>query len=206
MKKSTVFSNIYLAMIARIGIVALLFSVTRLLFYILNRGYFQVESFTDLLSIFLNGIRFDLSSIMFINLLFVALQTLPLNVRYNKVYRKISEILFYITNGIALALNCIDLVFFRFIFRRTTWDVIKGSIIGDDLQTVFWQYIFDYWYVLIIFIVLIFCLIYLYRKTVVPANSRLKTLSTISCSNNMVSDHHNIFCIDLPWWPAVAPH
>ena len=176
MKKSRVFSNIYLAMIARIGIVALLFSVTRLLFYIFNRGYFQVETFTDLLSIFLNGIRFDLSSIMFIDFLFVALQTLPLNVRYNNVYRKISEILFYITNGIALALNCIDLVFFRFIFRRTTWDVIKGSIIGDDLQTVFWQYIFDYWYVLIIFIVLIIFMVYLYRKTVVPANSRIKTL------------------------------
>lgn len=176
MKKTTVFSNIYLALLARIGIIALLFTITRLVFYFLNRGYFVSISLHELLTIFLNGIRFDLSSIMFINLLFIALQTLPLNNRYNKVYRKISEILFYFTNGIALALNCIDLVFFRFIFRRTTWDVIKGSIIGDDLQTVFWKYIFDYWYVLFIWIGLIFCMVYLYRKTIALSGFRLKTI------------------------------
>ncbi len=174
MKKTTVFSNIYLALLTRIGIITLLFSVTRLIFYFFNKDYFSEANTTQLFAIFLNGIKFDMSSIMFINLVFIALQTLPLNIRYNKAYRKISELLFYVTNGIALLLNCIDLIFFRFIFRRTTWDVVKGSLIGDDLQTVFWQYLADYWYVGLIWVGLIILMVLLYGKTKALIESRIK--------------------------------
>jgi phosphoglycerol transferase MdoB-like AlkP superfamily enzyme len=176
MKKTTVFSNIYFTLFARIGIIALLFTITRLLFYFLNRGYFSETTFPGLLSIFLFGIRFDLSSILFINLLFVALQTLPLNIRYNRVYCRISEILFYVTNGLALMLNCVDLMFFRFIFRRTTWDVVKGSLIGDDMQTVFWKYLADYWYLTIIWIGLIVLMVFLYKRTISSVFVRIKTI------------------------------
>jgi phosphoglycerol transferase MdoB-like AlkP superfamily enzyme len=174
MKKSFVFSNIYLAMIARLGIVALLYSVSRILFFILNKGYFHFADAGQLLATFFYGIRFDLSAIMFINLLFVALQTIPLNIRYNKIYRKISEIIFYVTNAAGMALNCIDMVFFRFIFRRTTWDVMKGSLIGDDLKTVGAKYLIDYWYAVLIWIGLILIMIFLYRRTIAEANQRIK--------------------------------
>jgi len=176
MKKSTVFNNIYLALFARIGIIALLFTITRILFYILNKGYFHLAGFGDLMTVLLYGIKFDFAAIGFINLLYIFLQTIPLNIRYHKVYQKISEILFYITNAAALALNCVDLVFFRFIFRRTTWDVVKGSVIGDDFQTVFVKYLTDYWFVVLIWIGLVLLMIFLYRLTVVPSSYRIKGL------------------------------
>ena len=164
--KASVFKNIYISLLLRFGIITMLFTISRILFYFFNRGYFQETGLSDLFAIFLYGIKFDLSSVAFINLLYIALQTIPHNIRYNKVYQKISEIIFYLTNSIALLFNCVDLVFYRFIFRRTTWDVLKGSFIGDDFRTVFLKYISDYWFVVLIWILLILIMIFLYRKTI----------------------------------------
>ncbi|MEI6122523.1 MAG: sulfatase-like hydrolase/transferase [Bacteroidota bacterium] len=165
MKKPQFTHNIYIALLLRLGIVLGIYTVLRLLFYVLNQAYFQNLSAGELAKILFFGIRFDASAIMFINLLFIFLCILPFNFRSNKYYRLFTEIIFYITNAAGIMLNCVDLVFFRFIFRRTTFDVVKGSIIGDDLSTMFWHYLFSYWYVVLIALFLIAALIFLYRKT-----------------------------------------
>ncbi len=118
-----------------------LYTVLRLLFYFLNIGTFGAITGVDLCKILFFGLLFDASAIIYINALFIIMQTLPINFREKRWYQLVAEIVFYVTNTIGIIFNCVDLVFFRFIFRRTTFDVIKGSIIGDDLQSLFWNYL-----------------------------------------------------------------
>ncbi len=176
MKRFYIANNNYVALLSRFAILLFISTLLRLLFYILNYQYFQNISVAELIKILFFGLRFDASSLMFINVLYIVMQTIPFNFRANKIYQLIAEIIFYLTNIAGIIFNCIDLVFFKFIFRRTSYDVIKGSLIGDDFKTVFWRYIFDYWYVLVIFLIIVTALIFLYRKTKRTTFPKIKTL------------------------------
>ncbi len=176
MKRLQISNNIYVALLSRLGIILFLYSVLRILFYSLNYHYFESISGMELYRICCFGMLFDASAIIFINSLYILLQVAPFNFRSNKSYQLSAEIIFYLTNTIGIIFNCVDLVFFRFIFRRTTFDVIKGSIIGDDLQSLFWNYLYDYWYVVVIAIALVATMVYLYRKTKKVKHTQIKTV------------------------------
>lgn len=164
MKKLFSFNNIYFALLSRILIIVILFTLTRIIFYIFNSNYFSTSP-QEFFFILLFGLKFDISAIVVVNILYIFFQTIPFNFRGNKAYQKTLEIIFYITNGIAIFLNCVDVVYFRYVFRRTTFDIIKSIFIGEDFRTMFWKYVADYWYILIIWIVMILLMVFLYKKT-----------------------------------------
>lgn len=164
MKKLFSLNNIYFVLITRVVILLLLFTITRIIFYIFNAGNFSVD-FGKFCLILINGLRFDISAIVLINAVYIIFQTIPFNFRSNKTYQKILEIIFYITNAIAILLNCVDIAYFKYIFRRTNYDIMKSIFIGDDFRTVFSKYLADYWYVIFIWILLIVLLVFLYKKT-----------------------------------------
>jgi len=164
MKKIFSLHNIYFALIIRIGILLLLFTLCRILFYTFNAAYFSLN-FGTFFSVLFYGLRFDISVIVLVNVFYIFFQVLPFNFRSNKTYQFILELIFYITNAVALFLNCIDLVFFRYVFRRTTFDIVKSTFIGDDFSTMFWKYVSDFWYIFLIWVGLIILMIVLYKKT-----------------------------------------
>lgn len=169
--------NIYFVLLKRVGILLLLFTFTRILFYLFNIDYFSELNIAELWLILLYGLRFDISAIVFINSLYIISQTIPFSFRYKKTYQKFFEIFFYITNSVALTLNCIDFFYFKFIFRRTTYDILQSVLIGDDLKTLFWSYVADYWYILPVLFFLIFLMVFLFKRTHVkkpPMYSKLK--------------------------------
>ena len=136
----------------------LLFSICRVLFYIFNKDLFGAIEFSDLLTIMRGGLRFDVSAVLYTNVIYILLQILPFRFRGAEIYRKISKCIFLITNSIAIAMNCIDIVYFRFTLRRTTWSVFREF--SNDLGnvTLISRFFIDYWYVLLIFCLLIFLL------------------------------------------------
>ncbi|MGQ0826771.1 MAG: LTA synthase family protein [Bacteroidota bacterium] len=75
--------------------------------------------------------------------------------------------LFVSVNSIALLANCADLVYFQFTLKRTTADVFHffGGEIGNDLGRLLPLFIKDYWYVVVIWLILTALLYYLYEKT-----------------------------------------
>lgn len=163
MKRLQYLHNIYFALLIRLGISLLLFFLTRVLFLAFNYEYFSFNSTYDFFRIFFFGLKFDLSVVMLINAFYIFLQTLPFAFRASKIYQGFAEGIFYLTHIIALLPNCVDLVFFRFIFKRSTFDVAQSVFIGDELETLFFQYIRDYWYVVVIWLALIAVMILLYR-------------------------------------------
>ncbi len=72
------------------------------------------------------------------------------------------KIVFYFFNAIALIISIVDLEYFQFNNKRLTFDIIK--IVNEGEGTVM-QYAKDYWYLLVLLIVLIFIIEFFYRKT-----------------------------------------
>ena len=150
--------NVYVALLVRLAIVLLLFFISRLLFYVLNTDYFPGITFDRWMRILKGGFRFDLAAMIYVNSLFILLQILPLPIRYNSIYQKISRIVFFITNGLALLVNTIDFIYFRFTLRRSTLSVLDEFANEKGKSNFFLRFIIDYWYVALIYVLLIILL------------------------------------------------
>ena len=106
----------------RLSIIFLLFSLQRLLFFLFNSSYFPQMSMVHLGELMLSGLKFDLTAVLYINSLYILLMLFPIRLKYNLPYKKFLKILFFVTNGIALAANFIDVVYFRYICLLYTSD------------------------------------------------------------------------------------
>jgi phosphoglycerol transferase MdoB-like AlkP superfamily enzyme len=118
----------------------------------------------EFFSIMKGGMLFDISAAVYINMLFILLQIIPFDFRYNKIYQKISMYLFFITNGLALAVNSADFVYYRFIFKRATADVFRTFENESHLAKMFFKFLLDYWPAALICIFLWFLMVFLYKK------------------------------------------
>ncbi|MBA3899544.1 MAG: LTA synthase family protein, partial [Bacteroidetes bacterium] len=113
----------------------------RLLFYGMNYSHFPDFDIWA----FVAGIRFDLVAITYTNIIFILLSLIPSAVRGRRVYQSILKSTFFIFNGLALAVNCIDLVYFRFTLKRTTADIFKLQGIKQDVINLLPQFMMDFW-------------------------------------------------------------
>lgn len=152
----------YRLLFKRLLIVFLLFTLCRVMFYVFNYHYLPAVSVQNFLLLLIYGWRFDISAIIYINLLFILLHILPLRIRNSKGYQQILKFLFLTSNSIALLFETADFVYFRFTLKRTTADVF--GIAGDFFQLLP-QYLKDFWYLLFIWMGLVLLDWVLYRKT-----------------------------------------
>lgn len=154
--------NLYLLLVWRFFVVMLLFSVCRVAFYVINRGYFPNTDFHGMLKLMRGGILFDTSAVLYTNLLYFALFLIPLGYRYNPVFQHVMKYFYLITNGLALGANAIDFIYFQFGFRRTTASIFSEFKHEDNLVALLPKFITGYWYVVLIWIVLMVVLFFTY--------------------------------------------
>lgn len=160
-KKSLHTKSHLLLLIWKLFAILLLFSLTRLIFYLFNLHYYQELQSTEVLSIFYYGLRFDLAAVLIINLPIIILLAIPFRFRSKKKYLKIADIYFLIMNSLAIAVNLVDVIYFRFTFKRTTADIINYLSTGDDFAGLVPVFIRDFWYMFVIWIILIVILAWL---------------------------------------------
>ncbi len=157
-------NNLYLLLVWRFVVVMFLFSVCRIVFYLINSGYFPNMTFAGMIKIMRGGLAFDTTAIIYTNILYVILFLLPFTFRYNNIYQNILKYLFYITNSIALLANCCDFIYFQFTMRRTTASVFSEFKHENNMGSLIPKFIVDYWYVVIIWIALTAVLVFAYGK------------------------------------------
>ncbi len=163
--KNWVFSrNIFLVLIYRIILIMFLFTLCRLGFFLFNLKMFPGVSFSQLFTMLKGGLTFDISAVVYINMVFILLNILPFEFRYKEGYQAVLKYLFFITNGIALAMNGMDFVYYRFVDKRATADVF-GTFEHDSNNTkVFFRFLTDYWPATLFTLFTWFLMVYLYRK------------------------------------------
>lgn len=163
-KAGSIQGNIVVVTLVRVLIVVGLLFLSRLVFFAFNYKYFSPAGFTELGKIFLFGLRFDLAAAFIINAPFIVLNTLPFQFRFNKIYQGINNGYFYLLNGIALMTNLIDMIYFRFTLKRLTADMFKYVGVGGDFDKLIPQFLKDFWYAAVCWIIFLFLLVYLTRK------------------------------------------
>ena len=78
-----------------------IYTTSRIYFFLNNRINLESFSYID----FVEGIRFDLSALVYINIPILILLLVPTKLRHNKDYLKLTNSLFYILNFIFIVFN-----------------------------------------------------------------------------------------------------
>lgn len=167
--------NYYWVFLYRLLIALFLFQISRILFYLLNRPMFPGLTWSQWGNILKGGFRFDLSALLYVNLLFILMMLFPFPFRKKEGYQRIIKAIFFLANGIALFLNCIDFIYFRFTLKRTTRSVFGEFENETNIGRLFGRFLIDYWYVALLFAALLALMIWLYNRVKIQvATSKLK--------------------------------
>ena len=138
-----ILSQIYAPVVAvlwNLLLVYLVYQVARLAYYAENASLFTPLFGEGMGDVFRGGLLFDTSAIIYTNALYILLMLLPWHKKERRGYQLFCKWLFMIVNGLALAINLADSVYFRYTLRRTTTTVFSefsnegnlGSIIGTE--------------------------------------------------------------------------
>ena len=156
--------------VIRLVVMLLLLAFSRWLLFLFNVGNFPNLSVGGQFRLFFIGMRFDIWTLIIINLPFLILYGIPLEFKYNKYYCKVVDILFVITNSTAILLNLIDVIYYRYIDKRMTSELFGFAQHTDDNQGgLIKQFIADFWFIGVIFAIFLVIIIILTRKTKVKS-------------------------------------
>jgi phosphoglycerol transferase MdoB-like AlkP superfamily enzyme len=118
-------------------------------------------SLAGTLSVFYWGTRMDIAALFYINILFLLWYFL-INPFLPVAWQiRLSVFLFSLVNLPFIALNFIDLVYFRYNLRRSTIDIFY--VLGDSIHS-FGSLFRQYWYVLLAFIAVSILFVYIARR------------------------------------------
>ncbi|HLU51906.1 MAG TPA: sulfatase-like hydrolase/transferase [Flavobacteriaceae bacterium] len=154
----------YLVFLYRIVLVYLFYFLARVLFVAFNKELLQVENFGQLMTLCLYGLKFDTTTIIYTNSLFIILSLLPIKKSTGKLYQKILFFVYFITNGVFMALNFIDFIYYRFTFSRSTINITESISNERNKSILFFNFLKDYWYIFLLFIVFIVLWVFLYKR------------------------------------------
>ncbi len=160
-------------LIQRIILLLVLFQLSRFAFLIFNSLNFQENSFFEFIKIFSFGTVYDNSAILLFNIIFIVLSILPFNFISNKKYQTILKYLFFIINSVLLLSNFVDIEYFKFTNKRTTFDVFSLMFLGNDTAMILPQFIKDFWYIIALWLVFVFSLIKFYPKKEIVFKKKL---------------------------------
>jgi phosphoglycerol transferase MdoB-like AlkP superfamily enzyme len=149
-------------LIWRLGIVFLLFSVQRILFYWYNLDLFPDISTDHLIDLMISGFKFDLSVLLYVNLLFMLMMVVPFPFKFNKGYKTVTKYIYLITNCIAFIANLVDFVYFRYTLRRSDFGVFTEFKNEVHLPKILFTGMVQNWYLVILFFVLVAVLYFTY--------------------------------------------
>lgn len=137
-------------LIRRLFIVFVVYQFCRILFLLFNRS-----SFTNLdVKTFMGGALFDLSAIGFINLVFILLHLIPGNFKFRKQYQFGLKLGFYLVNLIFIATNFVDLEYYKFTGRRSSFGLITAKGMEHEIGGLVISFMQEFWYQFIFFILL----------------------------------------------------
>jgi phosphoglycerol transferase MdoB-like AlkP superfamily enzyme len=125
--------------------------------------YFSEHHFTlyDLWRIFIGGLRIDAVSFLYVNIIFLLYFIFIVPFLPDKWKITLSVILFAVINLPFIALNFIDLVYFKYTLRRSTIDIFY--VVGGTLHA-FGALFRQSWHVLLLFIAVAIGFVYVVKK------------------------------------------
>lgn len=155
--------------------ILLLLAFSRWCLYLFNISSFPDITNSELFRLFFVGFRFDINTLIIYNSPLIVLYCLPLRYKFNDIYKKIVDFVFVLANSIAVGLNLIDVIYFRYLDKRMCSELFTFFKGTDENQAgLMLSFFIDFWYMFLLFFLLLFMIIVLARKT------RLKKSTTFN--------------------------
>lgn len=143
------------AVIWNILLVYVVYQIARLAYFFENTQLLHYNS-----DVFRGGLLFDTSAIVYTNALYVVLMIAvgAFSLKGQKAFKWL-----YLTiNGLALAINLADAVYFQYTMRRTTTTVFGEFSNEGNLGSIFGTEFINHWYLVLLFAVVMWGLYKLY--------------------------------------------
>ena len=157
-----------LALLWNLLLAYLVYQVARAEYFFENTHYLNYT-----FDVFRGGLLFDTSAIIYTHALYIILILLPIR---QHGYQQFCKWLYLIINGVALAINLADSVYFQYTMRRTTTTVFSefsnegnlGSIIGTEF--------IHHWYLVLLFVIV---MVLLWRFYAMPRKQHPVNLASL---------------------------
>lgn len=165
-----------LVLLYRIFLAYVFYQIARLLFWYFNKELIKVNSVSDYFNLAFHGTAFDTTAILYVNALFILLSLIPIVVNTKKVYQTVLLWLYFVTNGIAYAMNFGDFIYYKFSQARLTSTALDVAKHESNVFKVFTVSIGQHPFVLIWFVVLMALWIFLYKKVKITEQKPVKLI------------------------------
>ena len=162
--------------LCNVALVLLLYSLMRVVCYVVNDDLFSDVGVRHFFEILGGGVRFDLTAVLYLSSLYIILSILPLpmRIRNHATWQRFLVWLFWIPNLLGILVNTIDIVYLRFSDRRTTCTFWTEFQHETNLWRILCEGVLDYWYVSLIGLAIMASLIVFTRRySLVSRNSRV---------------------------------
>lgn len=158
-------------------LVMIIYSLMRMAFFLMHHDVFADVTPAHLAEMMLGGLRFDLTALLYLNLLYFLLALLPLPAEWKltRAYQAATRWSFLVPNALGIIANAADMVYFRFSDRRTTCAFFREFEHDNNIGHILLESITQYWLVWLLGIALLVALYFLYRPLANNTASR-KTL------------------------------
>lgn len=141
-------TSIFYVPFLRLVAVLCLYTILRFCFWSYNYNQFPTDwAFLDIIKYSCFALRFDISSLCYINLLYLLSEVLTLPFGYNKWLFNIKKILFFVPNFIFFSLEIADIAFFSFQTRRLIFGDV--ALINNTLHLLP-GLLLRYWYLVVL--------------------------------------------------------
>ena len=139
-----------------IAIAFIAMMLTRVIYFIENWSSFAPYMSWELATNMLRGsLVFDTSTIIYVNALYLVLLLLPFHLKENERFHKFLKWVYIVPNGIAIASNLADAVYFTYTGRRSTATIFSEFANEGNLLSIFGTELLNHWYLTLAFIVII---------------------------------------------------
>lgn len=103
----------------------------------------------------IGGAYFDLMTVCIVYLPFAFIHLLPIPIHRLRTYRIFANFYFLLANVFIIMVNLIDLEYFSYTSKRTTYDVISILTAGQDFSQLIGPFFSEFWWILIILAILL---------------------------------------------------
>ena len=159
-------SSPYMLLVYRLIATLVVLSISRWMLYLFNLQFFHQLRTGQALALYIQGMRFDLPIVFGINILTILFYCLPSRIIYKDELQTFVDIIYIVANAIAVLLNFLDIVCFRFFGKHLTVNFLKLLFNSDEVSFgVVRQVVFDYWYLLVIFVLFVLIIIVVAKHT-----------------------------------------
>ena len=146
--------------------VYVVYFIARIAYLLENWSYFSPNlSFGHIMEMLAGGLVFDTSAILVTNIPYIVMMLFPLHQKETNIYQQVSKGVFLFINGLALAVNLCDAVYFRFTMRRTTTTIFSEFSNEGNLGGIFLTETLRHWYLVLLFVFIVWLMYRLYRTT-----------------------------------------